>query len=55
LTAAAWVNAGRTGDPVANKDDQARWCAGIALDPGRSHLLDEKGGDNAGRVIRRAG
>jgi hypothetical protein len=46
-----------TGDPEANKGDQARWCVGIALDPGRGHVYwTQKGGDNAGQgVIRRAG
>jgi sugar lactone lactonase YvrE len=46
-----------TGDPEANKGDQARWCVGIALDPKRGQIYwTQKGGDNAGQgVIRRAG
>lgn len=46
-----------TGDPVAHKGQQARWCVGIALDPARGHVYwTQKGGDNAGEgVIRRAG
>lgn len=46
-----------TGDPVAHKGQQARWCVGIALDPERGHVYwTQKGGDNAGAgVIRRAG
>jgi hypothetical protein len=45
-----------TGDPEKHKGDQARWCVGIALDPGRGHVYwTQKGGDNAGEgVIRRA-
>jgi hypothetical protein len=45
-----------TGDPEANKGDQARWCVGIALDPERGDVYwTQKGGDNAGQgVIRRA-
>jgi len=46
-----------TGDPVADKGDQSRWCVGIGLDPGRGQLYwTQKGGDNAGQgLIRRAG
>jgi hypothetical protein len=46
-----------TGDPAANKGDQARWCVGIALDVPRGHVYwTQKGGDNAGEgMIRRAG
>jgi hypothetical protein len=46
-----------TGDPVANKGDQARWCVGIAVDAARGHVYwTQKGGDDAGQgVIRRAG
>jgi len=39
----------QTGDPVANKGDQTRWCVGIALDYSRSQIYwTQKGGDNAG-------
>ncbi|HOY76498.1 MAG TPA: hypothetical protein PLN33_01755, partial [Hyphomonadaceae bacterium] len=44
-----------TGNPVSDKDDQSRWCVGMALDPARGHLYwTQKGGDNAGQgLIRR--
>jgi hypothetical protein len=44
-----------TGDPEKHKGDQARWCVGVALDPGRGHVYwTQKGGDNSGEgVIRR--
>lgn len=46
----------RTGDPVAHKGDEARWCVGMAVDEGRGHVYwTQKGGDNSGKgVIRRA-
>ena len=41
-----------TGDPAKNKGEQARWCVGIALDPGRGHIYwTQKGGDNAGQGV----
>ena len=45
-----------TGDPAANKGDQARWCVGIAVDAARGHVYwTQKGGDDAGQgMIRRA-
>jgi sugar lactone lactonase YvrE len=44
-----------TGDPVANKGDETRWCVGMALDAERGHIYwSQKGGDNAGTgMIRR--
>lgn len=45
-----------TGDPAAHRDQQARWCVGMALDPVRGHIYwTQKGGDNAYEgLIRRA-
>ncbi len=44
-----------TGNPVTDKDDQSRWCVGIALDTQRGHIYwTQKGGDNSGQgLIRR--
>jgi hypothetical protein len=44
-----------TGNPVTDKDDETRWCVGVALDPARGHIYwTQKGGDNAGQgLIRR--
>jgi sugar lactone lactonase YvrE len=44
-----------TGDPLADKGDETRWCVGIALDPARGHIYwTQKGGDNAVQgLIRR--
>ncbi len=44
-----------TGNPATDKDDQSRWCVGIALDPQRGHIYwTQKGGDNSGQgLIRR--
>lgn len=45
-----------TGNPVTDRDDQSRWCVGMALDPQRGHIYwTQKGGDNSGHgLIRRA-
>jgi hypothetical protein len=44
------------GDPDRDRNDQARWCVGLALDIDRGFVYwTQKGGDNAGEgVIRRA-
>ncbi len=46
----------QTGDPVANKGDQARWCVGCAVDTDKGYVYwTQKGGDNQGvGSIRRA-
>ena len=42
----------RTGDPVAHRGDQTRWCVGMALDPlARQIYWSQKGGDNAGQGL----
>lgn len=45
-----------TGDPKAQKGDEARWCVGLALDLGRGHVYwTQKGSDNSGKgTIHRA-
>src|SRR5258707_10539174 len=43
------------GDPVANLDDQTKWCVGIAVDPKAGQIYwTQKGSDNAagGRILR---
>jgi hypothetical protein len=47
----------QTGEGEADRQDQARWCVGIAIDPERQQIYwTQKGGDNAGvGQILRAG